>query len=112
MPIPARRKRKLKRKRQTTSAPEAENPETIFPHSQTARWWVSGQINIIAQGHGAFPALYSGRNSLKPTPEIAVSRIYTLYTAARLTRSLDAVFDLEEASGQGISNSVGLAGYT
>ena len=97
---------------QAPPLPEAEDPERIFPHPQTARWWVSGQINIIAQGHGAFPALYSGRNSLKATPEIAVSRIYTLYTAARLTRSLDAVFDLEEASGQGISNSVGLAGYT
>ncbi len=97
---------------QTSAPPEAEDPETIFTHSQTARWWVSGQINIIPQGHGAFRALYSGPNSLKPTPEIAVSRIFTLYTAARLTRSLDAVFDLEEASGQGISNSLGLAGYT
>ena len=96
---------------QTSPPPEAEDPETIFPHSQTARWWVSGQINIISQGHGAFPALYTGPNSLKPTSELAVSRIYTLYTAARLTRSLDVVFDLEEASGQGISNSVGLGGY-
>src|SRR5579864_6842706 len=94
---------------QTTPPPEAGDPETIFPHSQTARWWVSGQINVIAQGHDAFRALYTGPNSLKPIPEIAVSRIFTLYTAARLTRSLDAVFDLEEASGQGISNSVGLA---
>ena len=97
---------------QTAPPPEAGDPETIFPHSQTARWWVSGQINVIAQGHGAFGALYSGPNSLRHASEIAVSRIYTLYTAARLTRSIDFVFDLEEASGQGISNSVGLAGYT
>lgn len=93
--------------------PAAEkDPETIFPHSDSARWWVSGQINIIPQGHPAFPALYSGPNSLRATSELAASRIFTLYTALRLTHATDVVFDLEEASGSGISNSVGLAGYT
>jgi len=91
--------------------PERE-PQTIFPHSDTSRWWLSGQINIIPQGHGDFRALYSGPNSLSPKSEIAVSRIFTLYTAARLTNFSDIVFDLEEASGNGISNSLGLAGYT
>ena len=83
----------------------------MFPHSDTARWWVSGQINIIPQGHGNFPALYSGTNSLNPQSEIRASRIFTLYTALRLTKFSDVVFDLEEASGNGISNSLGLAGY-
>jgi high affinity Mn2+ porin len=96
----------------TNSEPAADQePETIFPHSDSKRWWLSGQINIITQGHGAFPALYSGPNSLKATPEIATSRIFTLYTALRLTNASDVVFDLEEASGGGISNSLGLAGY-
>lgn len=98
-------------------APQAEPaaekvPQTIFPHSETSRWWLSGQINIIGQGHGDFPALYSGRNSLNPNGEIRASRIFTLYTAARLTSRSDVVFDLEEASGNGISNSLGLAGYS
>lgn len=91
-------------------APERD-PETIFPHSDTSRWWLSGQVNIISQGHGAFPALYSGPHSLKAKGEVATSRIFTLYTAARLTNSSDVVFDLEEAGGNGISNSLGLAGY-
>jgi high affinity Mn2+ porin len=86
--------------------------ETIFPHPEMSRWWLSGQINLIGQGHGDFRALYSGPNSLKATGEIAGSRIFTLYTAARLNHSSDVVFDLEEASGNGISNSLGLAGYT
>jgi hypothetical protein len=77
-----------------------------------SRWWLSGQINIIPQGHGDFPALYSGTNSLNPKREIRASRIFTLYTAARLTKFSDVVFDPEEASGNGISNSLGLAGYT
>ena len=97
---------------QTSPTPEAGDPETILPHPEAAWWWVSGQINVIAQGHPAFHALYTGTNSLKTPAELAVSRVYTLYTAARLTHSLDAIFDVEEASGQGVSNSVGLAGYT
>jgi high affinity Mn2+ porin len=95
----------------TEQVPERE-PQTIFPHSDTSRWWLSGQVNFIPQGHGAFPALYSGPNSLNPKGEIRASRIFTLYTAARLTNSSDIVFDLEEASGNGISNSLGLAGYS
>jgi high affinity Mn2+ porin len=95
----------------TEAAPEKE-PQTIFHHSDTARWWLSGQINIIGQGHGDFRALYSGSNSLEPKGEIRGSRIFTLFAAARLTNSSDVIFDLEEASGNGISNSLGLAGYT
>jgi len=93
----------------TSSAGE---PQTIFPHSDTSRWWLSGQINIIPQGHGDFRARYSGPESLNPNSEIRASRIFTLYTAFRLTNSSDVIFDLEEASGNGISNSLGLAGYT
>ncbi len=96
---------------QTSPPPESGDPETIFSHSETARWWLSGQINIITQGHGDFPALYSGPNSLSAKAEIATSRIFTLYTAARITHSIDIVFDVEEASGHGISTSLGLAGY-
>ena len=95
----------------TEPAPQRE-PQTMFPHADTSRWWVSGQINIIPQGHGDFPALYTGANSLNPKSEIRASRIFTLYTAVRLTNLSDIVVDLEEASGNGISNSLGLAGYT
>jgi high affinity Mn2+ porin len=94
----------------TEQLPETD-PQTIFPHSDTSRWWLSGQINIIPQGHGNFRALYSGPNSLNPQSEIRDSRIFTLYTALRLNHASDIVFDLEEASGNGISNSLGLAGY-
>src|SRR5690348_16902005 len=99
------------------TSPKAEqwsekDPETIFPHPEMSRWWLSGQVNLIGQGHGDFRTLYGGPNSLKATREISGSRIFTLYTAARLNHSSDVVFDLEEANGNGISNSLGLAGYT
>jgi len=40
---------------------------TIFPHGES-RFSISGQLNFILQGHGRFPALNSGPNSLKDTP--------------------------------------------
>jgi high affinity Mn2+ porin len=95
---------------QQTPQPDTD-PQAMFPHPETTRWRLSGQINIIPQGHPGFHAPYSGPNSLNPKGEIRTSRIFTLYTAYRLTNSMDAVFDLEEASGNGISNSLGLAGY-
>lgn len=88
------------------------NLVSIFPRHQWNRFWFSGQVNLIEQGHGTFRALYSGPNSLRDTSEHAMSRIVTLYTAARLSDRGDFVFDLEDASGSGISNSLGLAGYT
>ena len=98
------------------SVPPAEqeigDPETrMFEHSAISPWWVSGQINEIAQGHPSFPAEYSGPNSLKLTSEFAVSNVLTLYTAYEFTDSFEGIFDLEEASGHGISDALGLGGY-
>ncbi|MBV8206846.1 MAG: porin, partial [Acidobacteria bacterium] len=92
--------------------PEADPPDTIFPGHQWNRFWFSGQLNLIEQGHGGFFALYSGPRSLSNRPEHAMSRIYTFYTVTRLSRFSDVVFDVEEASGVGLSNSNGLAGFT
>jgi hypothetical protein len=36
----------------------------LFTHSQTARWWVSGQDNIAAVA-SSFDAKYGGRNSFR-----------------------------------------------
>src|ERR1700729_1550070 len=38
---------------------------TLFPHSETAPFWISGQANVIFQFHGSFPAKYSGPNSFR-----------------------------------------------
>ncbi len=87
-------------------------PPTIFPHSATARWWVSGQINIVFQAHPDFHALYSGPNSLSAKAEHATSRVLTLYTGYRLSKRTEALFDLESAGGRGISDALGMAGFT
>jgi hypothetical protein len=85
---------------------------TLFPHSDTSRFWVAGQMNIITQGHPSFSALYSGENSLRTNAEHATSRLFTLYTGVELTSTTDFLFDVESAGGRGISDANGLAGFT
>ncbi len=95
-------------------AQETEHPSppvTLFPHNND-RYWISGQANFIFQAHGDFPALYNGPNSLQNTGETALSRVFTLYTGVAITHSTGLLFDVESAGGQGISNALGLAGFT
>ena len=94
-----------------TSVPD-DPPATMFPHSQTARYWVSGQSNIIIQAHPSFDAKYSGPNSLSDRAEHAVSNVSTLYTGFSLTHSTEFFFDFESASGGGLTDALGLAGVT
>src|ERR1700686_3004048 len=89
-----------------------QSPVTIFPHSQTSRFWISGQINTILQWHPSFRARYSGDNSLRPQSENATSRVLTLYTGFQLTKKTEIIFDVESAGGRGISDAFGLAGFT
>jgi len=76
------------------------------------RFWISGQINSITQFHEAFRSPYAGPNSLRASPEQATSRVMTLYTGFRVTRSTELLLDFESAGGSGIGDGVGLAGYT
>ncbi len=90
----------------------AADSVTLFPHSNTARYWISGQANVVLQWHGAFPAKYSGPNSLHSQPENATSKVYTLYLGYELTPTTEVFLDIESAGGHGISNTLGLAGVT
>jgi hypothetical protein len=85
---------------------------TMFPHSQTARWWISGQDNIISQWHPSFSAKYSGPNSFLSHSEHAVSNVATLFTGLQLTRTTEIFMHFEEAAGGGLSDALGLAGFT
>lgn len=85
---------------------------SLFDHSADHPWWISGQANFIEQHHGAFRALYSGPNSLRPVPEHALSSLLTIYTGFRFTKSVEVLADEESAGGRGISEVLGLAGYS
>ena len=89
---------------------------TVFSHPDDQRWLVSGQANIVFQAHPGFHSPYQGPNSLLPFGEYKTSLVGTLFTGLQLHRNLrfntDAIFDVESAGGRGISEALGLAGFT
>lgn len=94
-----------------------ESPATsVFRRPEDARWWISGQANVIFQGRIPFHSPYEGPNSFRNSAEYKASIVGTLYTAIRLNKSVrydtDFVFDAESAGGRGLSEALGLAGFT
>jgi hypothetical protein len=100
---------------QTAKAPDPATL-TLSPHSETARYSIAGQLNTIFQAHGPFHSPYQGPNSLLSRGEYKTSLVATLFMGFELLRNpshhLDAIYDEESAGGRGISEAVGLAGFT
>jgi high affinity Mn2+ porin len=101
--------------------PEAPTPAdeaapTMFPHSETSRFYIAGQANIILQANAPFHSPYEGTNSFLARGEYKTSLLGTLYLGAQLRRDprteTDAIFNLESAGGRGLSEALGLAGFT
>ena len=84
----------------------------MFPHPGDNRWWLSGQVNLIWQAHGQFTSPYQGDNSLRPEPEHALSSVWTIYSAIKLPGHTELLLDIESAGGRGLSDALGLAGFT
>jgi high affinity Mn2+ porin len=91
----------------STPAKDASEEDTFW-----SRFWISGQANFMRQQHPTFYAKYSGPNSFLPDREHATSRVLTLYTGFQITRKLEILFDVESAGGAGLSNALGIAGFT
>jgi hypothetical protein len=89
---------------------------TMFPHPDSSRYFIAGQTNIIFQAHGPFHSPYQGTNSLLSRGEYKTSLIGTLYLGVEMLRNpawhLEAIYDEESAGGRGISEALGLAGFT
>lgn len=83
---------------------------TMFPHAEWDRLWLSGQANFISQYHPSFHSPYQGTNSLTPEAQDATSRVLTLFTALRVTNSMELICDVQEAGGHGLSEALGVAG--
>ena len=100
----------------TPKGPAGDPPMTIFPHPEGGRFWLSGQANVIFQGRLPFHSPYQGPNSFRNSAEYKVSMVETLYAAVRPSRSVryntDLILDLESAGGRGLSEALGLAGFT
>ena len=91
-------------------------PVTMFPHPDSARYLLSGQANIIFQAHPPFHSPYSGPNSMLARGEYKTSLVGTLFMGFELNPNpryeTDAIYDEESAGGRGISEALGLAGFT
>ena len=102
------------------SPEEREVPDapsvTMFPHSDTAPYWISGQTNIIFQAHPSFHSPYQGTNSFHGAGEYKTSLLGTLflgYQPQHDTRyNTDFIVDFESSGGRGMSEALGLAGFT
>ena len=96
--------------------PADESAPTMFPHSETSRFYIAGQANIIFQANAPFHSPYEGTNSFLARGEYKTSLIGTLYLGAQLRRDprteTDVIFNLESAGGRGLSEALGLAGFT
>jgi high affinity Mn2+ porin len=100
-------------------AAEADAPEvipddsltTMFPHAEWDRLWLSGQANFISQWHPGFHSPYQGKNSLPPQAQDATSRVLTLFTGLRVTKSTEFLCDVQETGGQGLGQALGVAGF-
>ncbi len=92
--------------------PSSDAPATLFPHSESSRFWISGQANFISQWHPAFHSPYQGPNSLSPEAQDATSRVLTLLTGVEATSTTEFLLDVQETGGHGIGEALGLAGFT
>jgi hypothetical protein len=86
-------------------------PKPSEPQGFLSRVWLSGQINLIVQGHASFRSPSSGVNSFQASPEVEASRVLTLYTGLRLNDRTDLLFDFEATNGGDLSGGHGLAGF-
>ena len=97
------------------SMPDQGAP-SVFNHSDTSRYLLGGQANIIFQAHAPFHSPYEGTNSFLSRGEYKTSMIGTFYSAYELNPNpryaTDGIFDVEVAGGRGDSEALGLAGFT
>src|ERR1035438_1276528 len=77
-----------------------------------SQWSVHAQATVIEQWHYGFPAEYSGRNSLESrTTEDKHTVTATLFIGRRLWPGGEIYFDPEVPEGEGLSGTVGMAGF-
>jgi len=92
-----------------------EKPETQ-PAEKAAEpkeeWYsIHAQATVIGQGNGQFRSAYFGPNSLLPNPNYRTTQTGTVYLDTRLWRGAELIFNPEISGGQGLSSTLGMAGF-
>jgi high affinity Mn2+ porin len=94
------------------AAPAAARAQSDALLDHADDWfYAGGQLNAITQHHGDFTSPYSGDNSFRASSETATSRLLTVYLGARRA-DWEIAVHLESAGGRGLSDALGLAGFT
>ena len=86
--------------------------DALAPHPTDTRWWISGQINAILQAQPGFHDPYEGDNSFHSDKHAALSIVGTVYAGFEITSTTSIVIAGESAGGGGLSDALGLAGFT
>lgn len=71
-----------------------------------------GQMTFVEQYHPAFHATYTGQNSLDPGNRGNETFDATVFAGARVWQGGELYANLEMDQGFGLSNTLGMAGYT
>ncbi len=111
-----------------TKAQTAEQRGTVLtmvPHPENTPWYIAGQTNIIFQANTPFHSPYQGTNSFHGSGSYKTSLLGTLFLADQVQRlfnlpetprnlryNTDFILDIESAGGRGLSQALGLAGFT
>jgi high affinity Mn2+ porin len=105
----------------TARAKNSEQPEDAMPpggdmtfldHEGTGPLWLGAEANSIFQTHPSFPSKYAGPHSLHANAEAAISGLVTAFAAYRPFSTTELILDPEMAVGGGLSQAVGVAGFT
>ena len=91
-----------------TASPQALAPEP----DKAERWSLHMQVTNTQQYHGAFPAAYTGANSLTPTAQTDKTLSATLFLGGRLWKGGEFYINPEFDQGFGFNNTLGLAGFS
>ena len=79
--------------------------------SDSDRWEIHGQTTFIGQGYPAFPALYTGPNSLTPTKQFKNTWSNSLFLNFRVWDGGEVYYNPELLQGFGLNDTVGAAGF-
>lgn len=80
--------------------------------SVSPKYSLHAQFTTIPQHHFNFKAPYTGNNSLLPDEPTRTSFTSTIYFAYKPFRHTYLIFNPEAAAGKGVSQTLGLAGFS
>jgi len=86
-------------------------PSPISAAARAEQWNVHAQVTNLQQYHGAFPAAYSGAQSLSPNADTAKTFDFTAFVGTRLWKEAALYVNPEIDQGFGLSGTFGVAGY-